>query len=215
MQQASVSFLTQLKVGLRQIHGELSELKEMLAVRRCDRVCREIKYELAALRFKTALVRYAYVSQKAGFRRDQPRWPKGSGDDSGRWSGGVGTEEPSTGPAAPRVRGHHLVPGEIYRSEPLQPETRKVFEEETLGPLRAQTHNNGDGHSEYNRAVREAFDRFKAEDGIARSEDMTPAQARKFVDEVRGSIDPRIRQFNMRIIMRELRFYIRRGRGTE
>jgi hypothetical protein len=28
---------------------------------------------------------------KAGFRPDQPRWPKGSGEDSGRWSGGAGT----------------------------------------------------------------------------------------------------------------------------
>jgi hypothetical protein len=32
---------------------------------------------------------------KAGFRPDQPRWPKGSGDESGRWSGGAGTESPA------------------------------------------------------------------------------------------------------------------------
>lgn len=29
---------------------------------------------------------------KAGFRPDQPRWPKGTGGDSGRWSGGAGAE---------------------------------------------------------------------------------------------------------------------------
>jgi hypothetical protein len=28
--------------------------------------------------------------QKAGFRLDQPRWRKGSGRRSGRWSGGAG-----------------------------------------------------------------------------------------------------------------------------
>lgn len=215
MLHASTSFASQLKIGLRQIHGEISELKEMLAMRHRDRACCELKYELAALRFETALIKYAYVSQKAGFRRDQPRWPRGTGEDSGRWSGGAGKEEPSTVPATPRPRGHHLVPGEIYRNESLQPETRSVFEGETIGPLRAQTHNNGDGHREYTKAVKEEFDRFKAENKIVRSEDMTPSQAKKFVDQVRGSFDPRIRNFNMRIIMRELRFYIRRGRGTE
>ena len=31
------------------------------------------------------------VHCKAGFRADQPRWPKRSGEHSGRWSGGAGT----------------------------------------------------------------------------------------------------------------------------
>jgi hypothetical protein len=211
----SAAIATQLEAGLRQIQGEISELKEMLAMRRRERVRRELKYELAALRFRTALIRYSYLSQKAGFRRDQPRWPKGSGDDSGRWSGGAGKETSSAEPVTPRPRGHHLVPGEIYRNEPLQSETRRVFEGETIGPLRAQSHNNGDGHRDYTKAVKEEFDRFKAENGIGRSEEMTPQQAHKFVDEVRGSPDPRIRNFNMRIIMRELRFFIRRGRSSE
>ena len=203
------------KRGIKELRHEQNGIKLILAVRRSHGEQWEIKYELASSRFEAALLRYVLVSQKAGFRSDQPRWPKGSGEDSGRWSGGAGAEEPSAGPAIPRARGHHLVPGEIYRNKSLQPETRKVFGEETIGPLRAQTHNNGDGHSEYNKAVKEAFDRFKAEHGIARSEEITPAQARKFLDEIRGSFDPKIRQFNMRIIMRELRFNIRRGRGAE
>jgi len=99
MPQASTSFLNQLEVGLREIQDELSELKEILAMRRRDRVCREFKYELAALRFETILVRYAHISQKAGFRRDQPRRPKGT-EEGGQWSGGTGTEPPSTEPAA-------------------------------------------------------------------------------------------------------------------
>jgi hypothetical protein len=46
---------------------------------------------------------------------------------------------------------------------------------------------------------------------------MTPDQAKKFVNEVKGSPDPRIRDFNKKIYMRQLRFYMRgfRVRGTE
>lgn len=183
MSQASISFPAKLKAGLHQIHSELNDLREILAARRRDRVCSEFKYELAALRFKTALIRYAYLSEKAGFRRDQPRWPKGSGDDSGRWSGGAGAEEPSTEPSAnPRSRGHHLVPGELYRNEPLQAETRKVFEQTTTGPLSGEPHGYSTEHVQYNDAVKGAFERFKAENGVTRSEDVTPEQAKKFVE---------------------------------
>jgi hypothetical protein len=39
--------------------------------------------------------------QKAGFRPDQPRWPKGSGEQGGRWSGGAGTGSPIPEEAPP------------------------------------------------------------------------------------------------------------------
>ena len=205
----------ELKESLGRIGYELSDMRQVLIERGRSRILDELKYELAALQVQLALVKHYYISQKAGFKPDQPRWPKGSGEDSGRWSGGAGNQAPNAGPVIPKPRGHHIVPGEIYRNEALQPETRRVFEGETIGPLRAQAHNNGDGHRDYNKAVQETFDRFKTEQGIARSEDMTPDQARRLIDEVRGSADPRIRNFNMRIIMRELRFFIRRGRGGE
>jgi hypothetical protein len=93
----------------------------------------------------------------------------------------------------------------------LKPETRKVFEEGATGPLRAQVHRGGDGHELYTRAVKEALDRFKIENHIASdSADMTPEQARKFLDEVKQSSDPRIRNFNFRIYMREVNYYLRR-----
>jgi hypothetical protein len=38
--------------------------------------------------------------RKAGYRPDQPRWPAGSGDISGRWSGGAG-EGPQAAPKPP------------------------------------------------------------------------------------------------------------------
>jgi hypothetical protein len=204
------TLLDDLKHGLRQIHVEINDLKEIVAVRRRDRACREFKYHLAAQRFETALIRYAYVCRKAGFRRDQPRWPKGT-EEGGRWSGGAGTEAQSTGPSAnPRSRGHHFVPGELYRNEQLRPETRKVFEDAVTGPLCGQQHGNSLEHRKYTEGVQEAFDQFKSRNGIARSEDMTPEQAKTFVDEIRNSKDPRIRSFNMRIYMREFQFYLRR-----
>jgi hypothetical protein len=189
-------------------------LENALLARRRDRICQEVKYELAAARFETSLIAHALVCQKAGFREDQPRWPEGTPGEpkpGGRWSGGAGTAAPSNEPSAnPRSRGHHFVPGEIYRNEPLKPETRKVFESATTDPLNGDTHRYDKAHREYSKAVKEAFDRFKAENGI-RSEDMTPEQAKKFLDTVRSSSDPRIRNYNMRILRRQLRFYIRRG----
>jgi len=66
----------------------------MLAIRRHDRTCRDVRYELAALRFEAGLIRHSHVCREAGFNEDQPRWPKGSGDDSGRWCGGAGGGTP-------------------------------------------------------------------------------------------------------------------------
>lgn len=36
-------------------------------------------------------VKREFYARKAGFKEGQPRWPKGSGDESGRWSGGAMT----------------------------------------------------------------------------------------------------------------------------
>ncbi len=79
MLQTAIFDARDLKRGVNQIRREISELGEMLAVRRLEKACRDIKYQLAAARFETALVRHAVVCRKAGFRQDQPRWPKDSG----------------------------------------------------------------------------------------------------------------------------------------
>jgi len=45
---------------------------------------------------------------------------------------------------------------------------------------------------------------------------MTPDQARKFVDEIKRSSDPRIRGFNLKIFRREFLYQLRRiPRGNE
>ena len=47
-----------------------------------------------------AVRQFLHELRKAGFRPDQPRWPKGRGDISGRWSGGAG-EGPQALPKPP------------------------------------------------------------------------------------------------------------------
>ena len=74
-----------LKEGLRQIRHEIGGLAEIFMARRRDRVRREVKYQLAALRFETALIREAYRGRKAGFNPNQQRVPAGT-QAGGRWT---------------------------------------------------------------------------------------------------------------------------------
>lgn len=97
------------------------------------------------------------------------------------------------------LAGHHLVPQAIWRNEPLRPETARVFDRATTGPIPGG-HNFGDGHSAYNKAVQEMWDKAKA--GGMNCQSMTPNQAEDFVRQVRQSQDPRIRDFNHRIYRR-------------
>ncbi len=65
----------------------LTDYEEVLQMRR----------EFAALRADLERTVRDYYARKAGFRQDQPRWPKRSGVDSGRWSGGAGTGSSDAG----------------------------------------------------------------------------------------------------------------------
>jgi hypothetical protein len=137
---------------------------------------------------------------KAGFHSDQPRWRRGSGRRSGRWSGGAGSL--ITDQAHRRLRGgHHYVPKEIfenlYKKNQLRPETRKVLDEAITGRLPKGLHKNDKPHREYTKAVLGLWHQFLERHGI-RSEDMTPDQARKFIHEVLHSSDPRISLYNGR-----------------
>jgi hypothetical protein len=137
---------------------------------------------------------------KAGFHSDQPRWRKGSGRRSGRWSGGAASL--ITDQAYRRLRGgHHYVPREIFedlfRKNQLRPETRKVFDEAVTGSLPKGLHKNDRPHREYTKAVFGLWDKFSQRHGI-RPEDMTSDQARKFIHEVLHSNDPRISLYNGR-----------------
>src|SRR5688572_25168869 len=93
---------------LREYYASLSPL-ELLRVRP-DLYAPTWGWDFENKRYASGrLALYEELERRAGFRRDQPRWPKGSGDDSGRWSGGAGTGPQETGPGRGPIRGHHFV----------------------------------------------------------------------------------------------------------
>jgi len=180
----------------------------------------------------------ALFEGKANFNPNQPRVPAGNPDggqwtDDQGWAGNGGSEadeetdynfdldEFSDSKRArlarpgSRPHGHHYVSVEIYGRMNLSAETRKVFDEEKTGRLHSHVHGNSKEHEMYTEAVGQLLKKYMIKNDI-REESMTPVQARRFVDEVKRSNDPRIRDFNMRIWRRELMYWIRRaGRGRE
>ena len=112
--------------------------------------------------------------------------------------------------------GHHFIPQSIWKNEPLPPEARQVFDRATTGPI-PDGHNFGDGHSDYNKAVKELYEDWKTKQGI-QCEKMTPQQADDFVRKVKQSRDPRIADFNKRLFWRIVNGTLKRfpgGRGGE
>jgi RHS repeat-associated protein len=111
--------------------------------------------------------------------------------------------------------GHHFVPQSLWKNEPLLPDTRRVFDRATTGPIPGG-HNYGDGHNKYNEATKEMYEKWKTQNKI-QCETMTPKQADDFVRQVKQSTDPRIRDFNNRIYQRIINGAFRRipgGRGA-
>ena len=77
--------------GLLSRGGETEALRRERLLVKADTVLQQI--ELLSLLWDVE-------DEKAGFRPDQPRHPRGSGPISGRWSGGAGTIIDPAGPAA-------------------------------------------------------------------------------------------------------------------
>jgi hypothetical protein len=224
----------ELQRELRDMRRELEDLKRGLAAKHAAQA-REIealrtKSDIAFERVLRTFKRYA-AEQKAGFNPSQPRVSAGNAD-GGQWTAtsngasvpdanGVEPADASeeSEPAevllvADRPKGHHFVNQSLYKNLPLPPETRKVFDEATTGPLTIP-HGWSKEHEQYNRAVKESFDRF-IETNKIQPEKMTPDQAKSFVQEVIKSPDPRIRNFNMRIMLQEfMRRPPRPFRGSE
>jgi len=77
------------------VRAEIGEAARALFAEVADEQARSRQAELAPLRRDHAsaveeLLAICRELIKAGFRPDQPRWPKGSGRQSGEWSGGAG-----------------------------------------------------------------------------------------------------------------------------
>ena len=83
-----------LRPGLELMRHEIGGLQQLLAARRQVAICRDVKHQLASVRFETAKLRHDLLCRKAGYKDDQPRWPGGTPGEpkpGGRWSGGAGT----------------------------------------------------------------------------------------------------------------------------
>jgi hypothetical protein len=160
--------------------------------------------------------------RKAGFNPSEPRVPAGN-PDGGQWTNDGGhsaddsrvlSDAPSTGwiPGAQYAAdGHHWVPKGVYEKEALKPEVKRVFENAKSGPLADNSVNRWNvEHRNYNDAVQEDFNAFLQRNKIT-SQQMTPDQARQFVDEVFTSADPRIRALKMKVMHQMLRYFLLRG----
>ena len=164
-----------------------------------------------------------YERYERKYSPDQPRVPAGS-SEGGRWtSGGGGAASASSGDtttelsaASQKLGGHHYIPKGVYDKLPLPAETKAVFDDAKTGRLQVPSSNWYDmEHRAYNDAVEEQLNRFMETNRIS-PEKMTPDQAQEFVRQVLSSSEPRIRNFNMRMQIREIMHRVfRRVRGTE
>jgi hypothetical protein len=69
-------------------------------------------------------------------------------------------------------------------------------------------HHHHQEHKIYNRAVAEQMRDLLRSNNI-RAEEMTPEQARSFAKIIQESRDPRIRNYNLNILRREILYYFR------
>lgn len=174
-------------------------------------------------RLARAVERFGRDLQERAYNPDQPRVPAGT-PRGGQWTsvldGALGPSDDenteSAGPIPIEVAadGHHFVPRALFEKLPLQPETRRVFEEAKTGRLSGGPHYFDGPHRIYNAAVAEHYRDFIGQRGL-RPEDITPSQARQFAESIRNSTDPRIRDFNLFIYRREVWYWIRRLRLRE
>ena len=112
-------------------------------------------------------------------------------------------------------RGHHHVARAVANKYPFSEEARRVFNESSTGKLYDPRSNKWDMyHVEYNKAVGEVVDDYLKKNNV-RPEAMTEAQARDLHKQVLESGDERIRTYNKRMMMREIRIHILRRFGRE
>lgn len=166
--------------------------------------------------------------RKADFDPNEPRVPAGH-PNGGQWTSEgtpagdseVVSDAPDTNwiPGAQYAAdGHHWVPRAVYGKYPLRPETKKVFDKATSGPLADDSVNRWTvEHRKYNEAVDEAFTTYMKKNNINANQ-MTPEQAQEILRGVKGSFDPRIRTLRMKILRQSLRYFSvfgPRGGGDE
>jgi hypothetical protein len=192
--------------ALRQRRAEIASIRhELEAIARDIRnLCREWPLSIRA------------ELRKHGYNPDEPRLPKHN-PGAGEWTRLAAaddlndTSDAPPFPRQPNAEGHHWVPKTVFRNRDFSQETKGVFEKSTSGPLADRSVNYNDAeHRAYNDAVDKLLDAFLEKNNIT-EEQMTPAQASEFVQEVIGSTDLRIRGFVIKIRQEVLRYNLRYG----
>jgi hypothetical protein len=105
------------------------------------------------------------------------------------------------------------VPKTVYKDREFPEETKKAFDNAKSGALaNPKINSNNAEHIAYNNAVSRLLDAYLTRNEIA-EEQMTPAQASEFVQEVRDSKDPIISNFVRKIRWEAMRYGLRYGPG--
>ena len=154
--------------------------------------------------------------RKYGYDPAEPRVPRGN-PGCGQWTRIAGNDSPNDAsdadefPRQPYAESHHWIPRQLYRKEPFSKETKRVFDKSSSGALADPSVNfNDEDHRAYTDAVKKLLDAFLERNNIT-EEQMTPAQAEDFVQEVKGSGDPVIRKFVLKIEREAVKYIMRYG----
>jgi hypothetical protein len=156
------------------------------------------------------------------------RSARGGERDAGPWprAGGAQDEPEVLSDAAPDNDwlpgadyagvGHHYAPRQIFKKFPFPPETRKVFERATTGPLPFRGwHEFDDLHRLYSDAVEGLMGNFMKERNLE-AERMTPAHAEEVLKAISESKDPRILTYRAMFKFMGKLYRLRTGgRGSE
>jgi DNA-binding phage protein len=193
---------------LRQRRAEIVSIRQGLA---------EIARNIDQLRHEAAALILSEL-RKYGYNPEEPRIPKGN-PGPGRWTRVAADDDPnkSSDAAGPDIpfqkygRGHHWVTRKIFNKRNFSGEVKSFFDDARSGPLAdPRVNHNTEEHRAYNDAVDVLLDQFLEKNHIT-EEQMTLAQAGEFVQEVKNSSMPAIRNFVIKINREVLKYGFRYG----
>jgi hypothetical protein len=139
--------------------------------------------------------------------------PKDGNDAKSRATPGVDPSNTSLNeiPFQKYGKGHHWVTKKIFTKRNFSNEVKAFFDNARSGALAdPKVNHNTEAHRAYNDAVSNLLDEFLKKNSLT-EEQMTAAQAEKFVQEVKNSSVPVIRNFVLKINREVLRYGWRYG----
>jgi hypothetical protein len=189
---AMQSFLENGDEQLRQRRAEIASIRQGLT---------EIAQDIAKFRRDAPALLLSEL-QKYGYNPDEPRVPKHQ-TGGGEWTHIAGSDDPNKASDAPGPdilyqkygRGHHWVTRKIFEKRNFSNEVKAYFDDARSGALADPRANyNTKEHRAYNDAVDDLLNQYLKQNNIA-EEQMTLEQAGEFLQEVKTSSVPAIRNF--------------------